>query len=282
MGHEFRLALLQMYVEGGDRSRNLQHAEELLAQAAHQGADLALLPEAMDLGWTHPSCFEAAASIPEGETCQRLCRQARKHGMYICSGLVEKTRETIFNSAVLIDREGKVLLMHRKINELEIGHPYYSLGDRLGVCHTELGTLGLMICADGFARDLVLSRALGYMGADIILSPSAWAVPADHDNQKNPYGKTWRDVYTPVARQFSIWIAGVSNVGPITAGPWEGWSCIGCSLVIGPEGKEILMGPYGVGAEAILYINVSTTSRPGRGTGWEKHWQAANKPGVRE
>jgi hypothetical protein len=37
----------------------------------------------------------------------------------------------------------------------------------------------LMICADGFAKDRVLSRALCYMGADILLSPSVWAVPAE-------------------------------------------------------------------------------------------------------
>ena len=40
---------------------------------------------------------------------------------------------------------GNVAFVHKKINELEIGHAYYGLGDRLGVCRTELGTIGLMI-----------------------------------------------------------------------------------------------------------------------------------------
>ena len=271
----FTLALLQMRVEGGDRTRNLLHAEALVAEAASRGADLALLPEAMDLGWTHPSCLMEAEPIPEGKTSQWLCELARTYRIYLCSGLVEKAGGQVFNAAVLIDPGGKVLLLHRKINELEIGHPYYGPGDRLGVCRTELGTLGLMICADGFARDRVLSRSLGYMGADIILSPSAWAVPPDHDNSKNPYGETWREAYLPVASEFSIWIAGVSNVGPIIAGPWEGWSCIGSSLVIGPDGREVLRGPYGVEAEALLTVNVTPLPRPARGTGWEKHWQAA-------
>ena len=275
MSGNFKLALLQMHVEGGDRSRNLIHAEELLAQAASQGADLALLPEAMDLGWTHPSCLQEAEPVLEGKTCRRLCELAKQFNIYICSGLVEKAGEEIYNSAVVIDRDGRVILLQRKINELEIGHPYYSLVDRLGVCHTELGTLGLMICADGFAHDRVLSRALGYMGADIILSPCAWAVPPDHDNSKSPYGNTWREAYIPVAKEFCVWVVGVSNVGPITAGPWEGWNCIGCSLVIGPDGNEVLQGPYGVDAETILYIEVSTVSRPARGTGWDKYWQAA-------
>lgn len=276
MSVTFNLALIQMHVEGGNRTRNLCHAEELLSQAAGEGADLALLPEAMDLGWTHPACLQEAEPVPGGKTFQTLSRLAKEHGIYICSGLVEKAGDEIYNSAVVIDRNGKLLLLHRKINELEIGHPYYGLGDRLGTCRTELGNIGLMICADGFAYDQVLSRALGYMGADILLSPCAWAVPPDHDNLKSPYGKTWRDAYEPVAREFCMWIAGVSNVGPITAGPWVGWDCIGCSLVIDPDGSEVIQGPYGISAETILYVDVTTVNRPARGTGWAKYWQADN------
>jgi predicted amidohydrolase len=193
--------------------------------------------------------------------------------MNICAGLVEKTDDQVYDSVVMIDREGNILLIHRKLNELEIGHAYYAQGDRLGVCHTELGTIGLMICADGFAQDRVLSRSLGYMGADIILSPCAWAVPPQHDNMKDPYGKTWRDAYIPVAKEFSLWMVGVSNVGPITAGPWVDWNCIGCSLVIGPDGKEILQGSYGFDAETVLYVDVATIERPARGSAWQKYWQ---------
>ena len=58
-----------------------------------------------------------------------------------------------------------------------------------------------------------VSRSLGMMGAQIILSPCAWAVPADRDPVREPYGALWRDSYSPVAREFGLWIAGVSNVG---------------------------------------------------------------------
>ena len=54
--------------------------------------------------------------------------------------------------AVLLDPEGRMLLHHRKLNELEIGHTCYDQGDRLGVVQTSVGTMGLMICADAFAR----------------------------------------------------------------------------------------------------------------------------------
>ncbi|MCJ8328388.1 MAG: carbon-nitrogen hydrolase family protein, partial [Lentisphaeria bacterium] len=165
------------------------------------------------------------------------------------------------------------LCKHRKLNELDIGHEYYAQGDRLNVAETEFGTFGLMICADGFAKDNVISRSLCYMGADIILSPSAWAVPADHDNEKEPYGDIWRKVYTQIAKEFSTAVVGVSNVGLITDGPWKDRLCIGCSLAIDASGNEILQAPYGVDAECILYIDVKPIQRPARGTDWNKHFK---------
>ncbi len=264
----FKLALAQMLVEGGEPDRNLSRAGDRITEAASQGADFVLLPETMDLGWTHSSAKTGAQPIPDGTAFQQLAKFAAEHRVHLCAGLTERDGDDVFNSAVIIDDTGKLLLKHRKLNELEIGHEYYTQGDRLNVCRTRFGTIGLMICADGFAKDCVVSRSLGYMGADLILSPSAWAVPADHDNSATPYGQLWRDSYIPVAREFSMWIASASNVGPITDGPWKGRKCIGCSLVIDANGYEIVQGPYGESAETILYVDIDPVARPARGDGW--------------
>lgn len=261
-----------MSVQGGAAEENLARAVERIQRAAAEGAQLVLLPEALDLGWTHPSAREFAQPIPEGECCQRLAAAARKHKIHVCAGLTERHGAQVFNAAVLLDSEGRLLLHHRKLNELEIGHACYDQGDRLGVAHTSLGTLGLMICADAFARDQVVSRTLGLMGAQVILSPCAWAVPADHDNTREPYGKLWRENYGPVARAFRLWIAGVSNVGPLEAGPWRGRRCIGCSLVVGPDGLDVLQGPYGDAADRLLVAEIRPAARPARGDGWAALW----------
>jgi predicted amidohydrolase len=269
----FKVALIQMRVVGGNKPENLRHARDMMAEAAGQGAAILVLPEAMDLGWTHPASRTEAEPVPGGMPYRVLAEAAVRHGVLVCSGLTEAEEGRVFNSAVLIDRRGNLLCKHRKLNELAVGHDLYDQGDRLGVARTELGTLGLMICADGFAKDHVLSRSLGYMGAGVILSPCAWAVAGDHDNTQEPYGDTWRNAYMPVAREFAMWIAGVSNVGAIAAGPWAGRKCIGCSLVIGPDGQEVLQGPYGVDAETILYVDVQPGERPARGGDWEEHWR---------
>lgn len=95
----FKLALIQMFVKGGDRAWNLNHAEELIAEAASNGADLALLPECMDLGWTHPASLVSAGEIPDGEACRRLSEAARQNGILVCAGLTERDGDRVYNSA---------------------------------------------------------------------------------------------------------------------------------------------------------------------------------------
>ena len=250
-----RLALIQMAVTAADREGNLSHAEELISEAAASGSQLTLLPECFDLGWCEPSSQTKADSIPEGRACRRMMQAAKKNGIYVCAGITEKFGDQVYNAAVLIDPEGQLLLHHRKTNELEIAKRFYAPGDLLNVVDTDLGVLGLMICADGFAEDLTISRSLGQMGAQIILSPCAWAVPIDHDNKSEPYGDLWRDSYRPVAEEFGCAILGASNVGTVGGGAWKDRPCIGCSLVIGNDGQEVLQGPYGVDAECILYVD---------------------------
>src|ERR1043166_4207869 len=157
----FKLALVQMLVEGGRKEANLQRARDRVDEAAGRGARVVVLPEAMTIGWTDASGRAEADEIPGGAGCVTLREAARRNGVYVCAGLVERDGGSIFNAAVLIDPQGEVILHHRKLNELEIGQGCYSQGDRLGVARTSLGSFGVMICADAFARGQMVSRTLG-------------------------------------------------------------------------------------------------------------------------
>jgi len=245
-----KLALAQMLVEGGQPERNLARAEARIAEAAQGGADLVLLPETLDYGWTHPLARETVS----GRSLERLLTAARVNNIIVCAGLVEPVGDRLFNAAYLIDRDGQVLAHHRKINELDIALELYSVGETVdAVAETEFGNLGVHICADGFAERQWISRELAAKGARGILSPCAWAVPADFSGV---YGQLWRDNYEPVSRECGIWIAGCSNVGPIEAGPWRGRKCIGNSLVFDAGGREILTGPFGEEADELLWVEV--------------------------
>jgi predicted amidohydrolase len=263
-----RLALAQMSVDPGRPDANLARAADWIGRAAAKGAELVLLPETLDLGWTDPSARTLAAPIPDGGPCRRLAEAARRHGLHVCAGLTERAGDRVFNAAVIIDPDGVVRLHHRKLNELGIGHASYDQGDRLGVVRLPFGTVGLMICADGFARGEIVARTLALMGADLIVSPCAWAVPPDHDPRTDPYGALWRDCHGRVARGFGLHVAATSCVGPIAGGPWAGHRCIGCSLVVGPDGEPLLQGPYGEDAEALLVVDLPLAPRRARGDEW--------------
>ena len=127
-----------MLVVGGDKRRNLDHALDLIGEASDRGADLVLLPEAMDLGWTHPSSRSEAEPVPGGMPCSMLAEAAAKQSVFLCAGLTEAAGDQVFNTGVILDRQGNLLCKHRKLNELTIGHDCYDQGDGLGVVHTEL------------------------------------------------------------------------------------------------------------------------------------------------
>ena len=250
-----KLAMGQMLVEGGRPQENLARAVEMIAQAARQGCQIVVLPECLDLGWTHPSARQLAAEIP-GPNSEVLCRAASEAGLYVVAGLTEQAGDRIYNAAVFIDASGQVLLKHRKINLLDIEQDFYATGDRLAVAETACGVIGVNICADNFPDSLVLGHSLARMGAQVLLSPSAWAVPAEHDPVVEPYGALWEGSYCNLARLYEMPVVGVSNVGWITGGPWAGRKCIGCSLAVGPCGEILAKGPYGVDAQQLIVVDV--------------------------
>ncbi len=254
--------MAQMRVEWGRAEANLAHAVEMVAAGASEECDVVLLPECLDIGWTHPDAAELAAPVP-GPRSETLARAARKHGVWVVGGLTERDDDLTFNCAVLISPAGELLLKYRKINLLEIARPYYEVGDRLGVARTPFGRVGVNICADNYKGVEVFGHCLGRMGARIILSPCAWAVEAD-DN--GPYGAAWKESYSALSRLYEMPVVGVSNVGWIEGGPWEGRKCIGNSLAVDAAGQVACEGPFGVEAEALMAVELELLPASAAGT----------------
>ena len=81
MPTNFKLALIQMKVLAGQKEANLRRAEELVGEAARQGAGVIVLPEAMTLGWTDVSAKTEADEIPGGISFLRMQQAAARHGV---------------------------------------------------------------------------------------------------------------------------------------------------------------------------------------------------------
>jgi predicted amidohydrolase len=143
-----KIAMCQIVCLDGDRRGNLARAERAVSEAAAAGAVIACLPESAVLGWVNPDAHRRAQPIP-GEDSERLCEMARRHGVFLCAGLDERAGESLYDSAVLVDDAGKVLLKHRKIILLsELMTPPYSAGEEVQVAQTRFGRVGVLICAD--------------------------------------------------------------------------------------------------------------------------------------
>ncbi len=148
---------------------NLQQFAKYLEIAAGQDADIVCLPEGSTMVGTGLDYIAASEPVP-GPSTDFLGQIARKHSMYIIAGLLEKDGATVYNTAVLIDRNGNVAGKYHKVSlpreEIEGG---VTPGDELPVFDTDFGKIGMMICWDVTFPEA--ARTLAFKGAEVIFLP---------------------------------------------------------------------------------------------------------------
>src|SRR5271157_5921399 len=103
-----RIAVCQILVIDGDREGNFRRIEYALDQAQAGGAQIAAFPESSILGWENPDAHRLATPIP-GADSDRIAALARKYGIMIAIGLDEKDGGRLYDSAILIDKTGRLL-----------------------------------------------------------------------------------------------------------------------------------------------------------------------------
>ncbi len=230
-----KIALAQLLVEGGEPERNFERAEKLVMQATEANCDLVLLPETIDFAWTHPSAKVECHPIP-GEFSEVFCDMAKKYNIFICVGLTEKRGDKIYNTALLINDYGKIILKYSKINLLVVEHEYYEVGKTLNVVETPFGMIGVNICADNYNNSLSIAHTLAKMGAQIILAPSSWTVDYSITEEENPYNDKWIKPLSTIAKLYNVIVCSTTSVGYIVGGPYEGKKMVGCSLAVDKNG----------------------------------------------
>src|SRR5262249_14956245 len=102
---------------------------------------------------------------------------AKKHNCYIVPGLLERDGRLVYNVAVLLGPDGKMIGKYRKASlprgEIEGG---ITPGDEFPVFPTRFGKVGMMVCYDGFFPEV--ARQLALNGAEVIAFPVAGCNPA--------------------------------------------------------------------------------------------------------
>jgi predicted amidohydrolase len=165
-----RLATVHFQPRGGKTPEgNCRLYEPLIAEAARQKADLVVLGETLTYCGLGKSMAEVAEPIP-GPSTDYFAGLAKKHGLYVVAGLVERSGHLIYNTSVLVGPDGQLVGKYRKVTlprgEIEGG---VCPGDDYPVFETRFGRVGLMICYDGFFPEV--ARQLTIRGAEVIAWP---------------------------------------------------------------------------------------------------------------
>jgi predicted amidohydrolase len=172
-----KVASIQMAVVQNDKDANIVKAAANIEQCAD--ADLIILPEIWNVGFTSFDQYIKEAEGKEGKTLTMLRTMAEKTKSYIHSGsFVEKDEDGYFNSSYLLAPSGEIVGRYRKIHlfgynseETKILTP----GKEVTVVQTPLGTIGMATCFD--LRFPELFRKMVDKGAEIFLVCSAWPYP---------------------------------------------------------------------------------------------------------
>jgi len=235
-----KVAICQIQGIDSDREGNFIRIENAVEEAKLQGAEIACFPETIILGWVNPIAHQEAREIP-GEDSDRLCNLAKKNNIFLCIGLAEKAGEKLYDSALLIDSKGNILLKHRKRNILDwLMKPSYTpaADESIKVVDTRYGKIGILICADTFTFEPWTNylEKMAELEPDMVLVPYGWAKTAEHWPET---GDELAEVVTKASMEIGAPVIGTNLVGMISNGPWTGWIYGGLSVAADENGEII-------------------------------------------
>ncbi len=163
------LASVQMNATPAPLGERLSRAANLLAQAAASGAQVVLLPECFNLGYTYEEINYERAELPDGQTAQWLKAQAHQHNVYVAGSWIVRVHDHLFQRAHLAAPDGRTW-HYDKHYPLVWERAFFREGDTLTVADTEHGKIGLMVGWDSAHPDL-WRRYAGKV--DLLLIPSS-------------------------------------------------------------------------------------------------------------
>ncbi len=197
------VAVVQAASVAFDRKRTLAKVLDLTRDAAKQGAQLVLFPEAFISGYPRgldfgavvgsrsdagredfKRYFESAVEVP-GPAVAALSKAARVNSVYLVIGVIEREGGTLYCCVLFFAPDGTFLGKHRKVMPTASERLIWGYGDgsTLPVFETPLGRMGAVICWENY---MPLLRTYMYsQGIEIYCAPTAdhrdtWVASMQH------------------------------------------------------------------------------------------------------
>jgi N-carbamoylputrescine amidase len=268
-----RLGLLQAQCSP-DPAANLKKNLEMAERAAKQGAQIICTQE---LFRSHYFCqeenhdnFKLAESIP-GPSTAAFQKIAKKHGVVIIASLFEKRASCVYhNTAAVIDADGKLLGIYRKMHipddPLYYEKFYFTPGD-LGfkAWQTKFGKVGVLICWDQWYPEG--ARLTAMQGAEILFYPTAigW-----HPKEKAEQGAKQHGAWELIQRSHGVangcYVAVPNRVGVEKPAGGDGIEFWGQSFVAGTSGEILAKASHN--KDEILIVPVDLANVDVTRTHW--------------
>lgn len=242
------VAAVVQLCSGDNLQHNLERCAELCRRAARAGAELVVLPE----NFAYIRNLERKLALAEplsaeqpGPILAAMQAVARELGIHLLLGgtpVVGPDPEHFYQSAVLLDPEGRIVAAYRKMHLFDVNIPdgavftesrWIAPGDELVTAPAPGGTLGFSICYD--LRFPELYRALTARGANLVCVPAAFTL------------HTGKDHWMPLLRARAI----ENQLFVLAADQWghhrPGRASFGKSCIIDPWGTVLAMVHEGEG-----------------------------------
>jgi N-carbamoylputrescine amidase len=248
-----------------DPKANLVKALALAEKAAKKGAQIICTQEMFRSQYFCQSedhvHFGLAEAIPGGPSTVAFRKLAKKHGVVVIASLFEKRASGLYhNTAVIIDADGSVLGVYRKMHipDDPLFHEkfYFTPGDTgFRAWDTKFGRIGVLICWDQWYPEA--ARLTAMQGAEILFYPTAigW-----HPSEKSEYGVNQHGAWETIQRSHAVangcYVAAINRVGheTIAGVGGDGLEFWGQSFVAGTSGQILAKGS--VTDEEVLLVPV--------------------------
>jgi len=186
-----KIAVCQLRTEL-DQEVTLKKAENMVREAAQNGAEIVALPEMFNCPYSN-NYFRKIAALGHEKSVNAMSRWARENGIILIGGSIcEVEDDKIYNSCFVFDQQGNQIARHRKVHLFDVDLPgmrfkesdTFTPGEDITVFDTSFGKMAVAICFD--VRFPELFRAMAKRGAKIIFLPAQFNMttgPAHWDLQ---------------------------------------------------------------------------------------------------
>lgn len=186
-----KVAVVQAASVPFDADAATTRAEELIAEIAANGAELAVFPEAFIGGYPKGTSFGTAIGVRtdagrreyeryvkgsialDGEEVGRLERASAEHGVHLVIGVIERLGNTLYCTALMISPSEGLAGKHRKLMPTATERLVWGFGDgsTLDTMETPAGRVGTVICWENYMP--LLRQAMYAKGVQIYCAPTA-------------------------------------------------------------------------------------------------------------